>query len=184
MMPSSFRKTISHILLAMLAQTILCYSQSLLQGHGHLEDLVAESPGSSAPAPWLVSCSTSAVSADWFSHHHCLSQQKEVTTHHGEITLSWVLVPTSSFAKKANNERKKSPRPLLLSCLFPHSKARWWWFREQEMGCCLFPAWHWTTPKSKGRTVISIPSWALKWIKSSCWNQTGYYSKPQVFCQR
>lgn len=51
------------------------------------------------------------------------------------------------------------------------------------MGCCLLPVWHWTTPKSKGRTVISIPSWALKWIKSSCWNQTRVSSaKGNIAC--
>lgn len=61
----------------------------------------------SALAPWLLSCPISAVSADWFSHHHCIRQQQEVTTHHGEVTLSWVLVPTSSLPKKANNEQKE-----------------------------------------------------------------------------
>lgn len=32
--------------------------------------------------------------------------------------------------------------------------------------------------------MISIPSWALKWIKSSCWNQIEFYSRPWAFCQR
>lgn len=32
--------------------------------------------------------------------------------------------------------------------------------------------------------MISIPSWALKWIKSSCWNQIEFYNRPRAFCQR
>lgn len=147
MMPLSFRKTISHILLAILAHTILCYSQSLLQGHGHLEDLMAESPGSSALAPWLLSCPISAVSAaDWFSRHHCISQQKEVTTHHGEVTLSWVLVPTSSLPKKQTMNRKRAPGHFYCHVCPLTARQRWWWSREQEIGCCLLPTWHWSTP--------------------------------------
>lgn len=84
---------------------------------------MAESPGSSALAPWLLSCPISAVSADWFSRHHCISQQRKSP----HITGSNIVLGLSAdlvVAKKANNEQKKSPRPLLLSCLSPHSKAK------------------------------------------------------------
>lgn len=38
-------------------------------------------------------------------------------------------------------------------------------------------------PSQKPEQWYQIPSWALKCIKSSCWNQIGFYSKPRVFCK-
>lgn len=38
-------------------------------------------------------------------------------------------------------------------------------------------------PSQKPEQWYQIPSWTLKCIKSSCWNQIGVYSKPRVFCK-
>lgn len=114
-------------------------------------------------APWISPCCTLAahIVSECFFLHCCRSPQKEFNTPHAKVTSpeSWCPPPSSQKSKQWTD--RAHGHFYRCACRTQQGKGDGGLGNVNKRGA----AWHWTTSKSHSS------SWALKWIKTSCWNQ-------------